>query len=146
MAATTANTTPIFIGASNLGIARITASSSFADGSGVLFTLITASVDGTRVDAVRFRNSQTTAAASSAMIHRIFYSPINASGSANCRLVGEVATAAATRNTSTTIGATSIYTFDQPLIMPSGSALFVGQSLYASAADQFDAQAFAGNY
>ena len=145
MAITTGNTTPIFIGSANLGIARITASSSFADGSGVLFTLLTASTDGTRVDAVRFRNSQTTAAISSNMVHRIFYSPINSSGSANCRLVGELATATATRS-ATAIGATSIYTFDQPLIMPSGSALFVGQSVYASAADQFDAQAFAGNY
>lgn len=128
-----------------MGIARITASSSFADGSGVLFTLLTASTDGTRVDAVRFRNSQTTAAISSNMVHRVFYSATTTSGSATCRLVGEVATATATRS-ATAVGATSIITFDQPLILPSGSALFVGQSVYASAADQFDAQAFAGNY
>jgi len=60
-------------------------------------------------------------------------------------LIGEVVTATATRST-TVIGATSIYTFDQPIIMKSGSLMSVCQSVYASAADQFDACAFAGDY
>lgn len=146
MAATTGNTTPIFIGASNIGTARLVAAATASNGDGTIYRILTASVDGTRVDAVRFRNSQVALAASTAMIHRIFYSATNTSGSATCILVGEVLTAAATRTAGTTIGATSIYTFDQPLIMPSGSGLFVAQSVYAGAQDQFDAQAFAGNY
>ena len=145
MAATTGNTNPIFIGSPNMGIARITAAVTSSDGSGTLFTLLTASVDGTRVDAVRFRSSQTSSVVTSAMVHRVYYSPTTTSGSATCRLVGEVATASATRS-ATAVGATSIITFDQPLILPSGSALFVGQSVYAGIVDQFDAQAFAGNY
>jgi hypothetical protein len=76
------------------------------------------------------------------MVHRIFLSD---TGSANFKLIGEVATATATRS-ATAIGATSIYTFDQPIIMRSGSVMSVCQSVYASAADQTDACAFAGDY
>jgi hypothetical protein len=76
------------------------------------------------------------------MVHRIFLSD---TGGANFKLMGEVATAAATRSASA-IGATSIYTFDQPIIMKSGQIMSVCQSVYASAADQFDACAFTGDY
>lgn len=139
------NTTPIFVLTPNVGTTRLTAAATASDGSGTLFRLLTAGTDGTRVDAVRFRNSQVALQASTAMVHRIFYSDTNTSGSTACRLVGEVATASATRAVGT-IGATSLYVFDQPLYMPSGSGLFVGQSAYTDARDQFDAQAFAGNY
>lgn len=140
-----ANTTPIFVLTPNVGTARITAAATASNGDGTLFSVINAGVNGTRVDAVRFRNSQVTLAASTAMVHRIYYSATNVAGSATCRLVGEVATATATRTTAA-VGATSLYTFDLPLIMSSGSGLFVGQSAYAGVQDQFDAQAFAGDY
>ena len=141
-----ASTNPIFIASANLGTARLNAFNTGSDGAGTVYTLTTSSISGSRVDGVRFRNSApTTGSASTAMVHRIFYSPTNQSGSATSRLVGEIATAAATRNIST-IGATSIYTFDLPLLMPSGSGLFVCQSAYAGVQDQFDAQAFGGNY
>jgi hypothetical protein len=137
-----ANTTPIFIKQGNVGLARIAAPNTASDGSGTLVTLVTAAVDGTRIDGVRFRNSQIAAAASSNMVHRIFLTDITGS---NPRLVGEVATSAATRSVSA-IGATSIYTFDQPLILLTGQVLKVCQSVYAGVQDQFDAQAFAGDY
>jgi hypothetical protein len=140
-----ANTTPIFVLTPNMGTARLVAAATASDGSGTLYPLMTAGVNGSRIDAVRFRNAQVALAASTAMVHRIYYSATNTSGSTTCRLVGEVATAAATR-TAAAVGATSLYTFDLPLIMPSGSGLFVGQSAYAGAQDQFDAQAFAGDY
>ena len=137
-----ANTTPIFIKQGNLGLARIAAANTASDGSGTLVTLVTSAVDGTRIDGVRFRNAQVTAAASSNMVHKIFLT--DAAG-ANPRLVGEIATAAATRSVSA-IGATSIYTFDQPIVMLSGQLLKVSQSVYAGVQDQFDACAFAGDY
>lgn len=137
-----ANTTPIFILAGNVGTATIAAANTASDGSGTLVTLVTAASNGTRVDSVRFRNSQTTAAASTAMVHRIFIS--DAAG-ANPRLIGEVATAAATRSTSA-VGATSIFTFDQPVIMKTGQIMYVIQSVYAGAQDRFDAFAYAGDY
>lgn len=138
-----ANVTPIFTKQGNFTPARIAAANTASDGSGTLVTVVTATTDGTRVDGVRFRNSQATAAASSAMLHRIF---LTDTLGANPRLVGEVVTAAATRNNTTTAGASSIYTFDQPVIMKSGQLLQVCQSVYASAADQFDAIAYAGDY
>ena len=137
-----ANTTPIFTKQGNFVPARLVAANTASDGSGTVYTVVTAAVDGTRVDGVRFRNSQVTAAASSAMVHRIF---LTDTSGLNPRLIGEVATATATRST-TAIGATSIFTFDQPIIMKSGQLMTVCQSVYASAADQFDATAFAGDY
>jgi hypothetical protein len=137
------NTSPIFISRGNILPARITGSNIASDGSGTLFPVVTAVADGTRVDGIRFRNSQLTAAASSAMVHRIFLS--NTSGS-SYRLIGEIATAAATRST-TVIGATSIFTFDQPIIMLSGQVMAVCQSVFGgSSQDLFDACAFAGDY
>jgi len=137
-----ANTTPIFTKQGNFTPARIAAANTASDGSGALVTIVTAATDGTRVDGVRFRNSQTAAAVSSAMVHRIF---LTDNLGANPRLIGEVATTSATRNL-TTIGATSIYVFDQPIIMQSGQVMKVCQSVYTTAADQFDAYAFAGDY
>lgn len=137
-----ANTTPIFILSANVGTARITGANTTSDASSTtnLVTLVTAGADGTRVDAVRFRNSQATAATSSAMVHRVFYLVGGV-----YRLISEVATLAATRST-TAVGATSIITFDLPIFIPSGGSLVVGQSVYAGAQDQFDAIAYAGNY
>ena len=137
-----ANSTPIFTIRGNFTPARIAAANTASDGSGTLVTLVTAGVDGTRVDGVRFRNAQVTLAASSNMVHRIFLT--NTSGT-NPRLIGEVATAAATRSASA-IGATSIFTFDQPIIMRSGQIMSVCQSVYAGAQDQVDATAYAGDY
>jgi hypothetical protein len=137
-----ANTTPIFTQAGNFTPARISAANTASDGSGTLVTLVTAGVDGTRVDGVRFRNAQVTLAASSNMVHRIFLT--NTSGTSP-RLIGEIATAAATRSSSA-IGATSIFTFDQPIIMKSGQIMSVCQSIYAGAQDQVDVVAYAGDY
>lgn len=137
-----ANQKPIFILTGNFTPGRIAAANTASDGSGTLVTIVTAGTDGTRVDGVRFRNSQATAAASSNMVHRVF---LTDTGGANPRLVGEVATATATRS-ATAIGATSIITFDQPIIMLSGQLLRVCQSVYVGVQDQFDAVAYAGNY
>ena len=57
------NTIPIFISRGNFTPARIAAANTASDGSGALLTLVTAPTDGTRVDGVRFINSQVTAAA-----------------------------------------------------------------------------------
>ncbi len=137
-----ANITPIFTKQGNFTPARIAAANTAADGSGTLVTLVTAVIDGTRVDGVRFINSQATAAASGAKVLRIF---LTDTGGINPRLIGEVAMTAATRST-TVIGATSIYTFDQAIIMKSGQLMSVCMSVYAGAQDQTDAIAYAGDY
>jgi hypothetical protein len=76
------------------------------------------------------------------MVHKVFLTDNTGS---NPRLIAEVATAAATRSNSA-VGATSIITFDQPVIMTSGQLMRVVQTIYAGAQDVFDAFAYAGNY
>jgi len=137
-----ANNNPIFLASGNFTPARIAAANTASDGSGALVTVVTAGADGSRVDGVRFRNSQASAALSSAMVFRVFLSDTLG---ANYRLIGEVAVTAATRST-TAIGATAIFTFDQPIIMQSGQIMAVCQSVYAGVQDQNDAVAYAGNY
>jgi hypothetical protein len=138
-----ANTTPIFIiSGVTSSTARISAANTASDGSGTLVTLLTSGVDGTRVDSIRFRNAQIGGTASSAMVHKVFLTDNTGS---NPRLIAEVATAAATRSNSA-VGATSIITFDQPVIMTSGQLMRVVQTIYAGAQDVFDAFAYAGNY
>jgi hypothetical protein len=137
-----ANLKPIFILKGNFKPGRIAAANTASDGSGALVSVVTSATDGTRVDGVRFTNSQATAATSGAKVCRIF---ISDTAGANFRLIGEVAIATATRST-TAIGATAIYTFDQPVIMLSGQIMSVCMSVYAGAQDQTDACAFAGDY
>jgi hypothetical protein len=142
MAANNANTNPIFVNQGNFTPGRIAAANTASDGSGALVVVVTATTDGTRADGVRFINSQATAAAAGAKVFRIFLSD---TGGANFRLIGEVAAGAVTRST-TAIGQTAIYTFDQPIIMRSGQIMSVCQSVYAGAQDQTDACAFANNF
>jgi len=137
-----ANIAPIFIKQGNFTPGRIAAANTASDGSGALVTVVTATTDGTRVDGIRFINSQATAAASGAKVLRTFLSDTLG---ANFRLIGEVAMATATRST-TVIGATAVITFDSPIIMKSGQILSVCMSVYVGAADQTDACAFAGDY
>lgn len=137
-----ANTNPIFIKQGNFTVGRIAAANTASDGSGALVTIVTGQTDGTRVDGVRFINSQATAAAAGAKVWRIFLSDTTGS---NFRIVGEVNVGAVTRST-TAIGQTAIYTFDQPIIMLSGQIMSVCQSVYAGVQDQTDACAFAGDY
>jgi hypothetical protein len=137
-----ANTIPIFIKQGNFTVGRIAAANTASDGSGALVTIVTATTDGTRVDGVRFINSQATAAVSGAKVLRIFLSD---TGGINPRLIGEVAMLTATRST-TVVGATAIYTFDQPIVMKSGQLMTVCMSVYVGVQDQTDACAFAGDY
>ena len=137
-----ANTTPIFIKQGNFTPARMAAANTASDGSGALVTVVTAVIDGTRVDGVRFFNSQASAAASGAKVLRIF---LTDTGGINPRLIGEVAMAAATRS-ATVVGATSVYTFDQAIVMQSGQIMSVCMSVYAGVQDQTDAIAYAGDY
>jgi hypothetical protein len=137
-----ANNNPIFVDSGNFTPARITAANTASDGSGALVTVVTSGADGTRVDGVRFRNSQASAATSSAMVMRMFLSDTLGT---NYRLIGEVVMGAATRSV-TVVGATAIFTFDQPIIMKSGQIMAVCQSVYAGVQDQNDAVAYAGDY
>lgn len=137
-----ANTTPIFVLTPKIGHARVAAANTAADGSGALVTLFTAGTDGSRVDRITIRNSQVTAAASSAMVVRVFIT--DTSGN-NPRLYSEATLAAVTRS-NTVIGSTTTITILGGLILASGQLIQVCQSVYGGAQDQNDFTAEGGDY
>lgn len=138
-----ANTVPIFLKEGNSVGVLINAANTAADGSGTLFTLLTATLDGSRIEGVNFTSSQATVGASVAKVCRMFIT--DASG-ANPYLIGEVVLPAATRS-ATAIGATAIFWFAKPKVLISGQIVKVSQSLCATAADNTTAFPIGGgNY
>lgn len=142
MSSNSANITPIFTNAGNMFPIHVAAANTASDGSGTLATLLTAATDGTRVDAIKITNAQTTAAASSAMICRVFVT--DAFGN-DPRIVAEIGLAAATRS-NTIVGANNTITFSPALVLKAGQQIKVCQSVYAGAQDQTSWIAFAGNF
>lgn len=136
-----ANTSPIFTLTPNIGRARLTSAVLTSDGTGAT-TVFTAGTNGSRLDRITVRNSQATAATSSAMTIRIY---ISDNAGANYRLYAEQTLATATRST-TAIGATTTFNFLGGLIIPSGTLVGVSQSVYAGVADQNDVIAEGGDY
>lgn len=126
-----ANTTPIFGINASTQTASIAAANTASDGSGSLVTLFTPGANGSRVDSITFTNAQITAAASSAMVCRVFVT--DTSGS-NPRLLSEVAQATATRSVSA-IGATQTISYGNGLLLYPGQLIKVCQSVYAGAQD-----------
>ena len=137
-----ANTEPIFTLTPNIGMAEVAAANTESDGTGDLVTLFTAGAYGSRVEYVKYSNAQSVAAASSAMVVRIF---VTDTGGINPRLIGEAALAAATR-TVAVIGATGTITFTGGLNLASGQLLKCIQSVYAGAQDLMHFVAVGGNY
>lgn len=137
-----ANTTPIFVLTPNVGFARVTAANTASDGSGSPTTVFTAGSNGSRLDRITVRNSQATAAASSAMVCRVF---VTDTAGANPRLHSENALAAATRSPSA-VGATTTFNFIGGLLLESGQLVQVCQSVYAGAQDQNDYVAEGGDF
>lgn len=147
-----ANTTPIFTLKGNFTPARINATNTASDGSGTIgstiFTIVTAGVDGTRVDGIRFWNSgSATTGTPNPKVMRIFLSDTTGALATN-RLIGEIA-GLTTAKSNVAVTANNIYTFDQPIIMRSGQVMYVTMSqalAYSSTLDQMDAIAYAGDY
>lgn len=137
-----ANVQPIFVLTPNTSTASIAAANTASDGSGSLVTLFTAGANGSRVDTITFQNAQATAAASSAMVCRVF---VTDNAGANPRLISEVAQAAATRTTSV-IGATTTITYTNGLLLSAGQIIKVIQSVYAGAQDLQHVIARGGDY
>jgi hypothetical protein len=147
-----ANTTPIFTLKGNFTPARINATNTASDGSGTIgstiFTIVTAGVDGTRVDGIRFWNSgSATTGTPNTKVMRIFLSDTTGALATN-RLIGEIA-GLTTAKSNVAVTANNIYTFDQPIIMRPGQVMYVTMSqaaAYSSTLDQMDAIAYAGDY
>ncbi|MEI7668745.1 MAG: hypothetical protein WCJ33_01525 [Pseudomonadota bacterium] len=133
-------TSPLFASVFVIGQVRnLAVANTASDGSGTINIFqkngnggnYSAVAAGSRLDRINIINSQATAAASSAMVIRIFVS--DAAG-ANWVLIREVALATATRST-TVIGATTQILFPSGLVLASGQQLGVVQSVYAGVQD-----------
>ena len=137
-----ANIYPIFTLTPNVGFAEVDSANTESDGTGALDTLFTAGANGSMVFCVRYRNAQSTVAASSEMVVRLF---VTDTGGINPRLLYEVAVAAATR-TVAVIGAGGVITFGDGLALASGQLIQVIQSVYAGAQDLMHYVAEGGNF
>ena len=123
---------PLFSQTALIGFARPTTGNTASDGSGTLDTLLSATTL-IRVDQILVRNSQTTAALSTALLVRVF---LTDTAGSNPRLLDEVAVAAATRSTSA-VGSAASITFPGGLLIASGQIIKVCQSVF-NAASQLD--------
>lgn len=137
-----ANIYPIFTLTPNVGQAEVDSANTESDGTGALDTLFTAGANGSMVFRIVYRNAQSLAAASSAMVIRIF---ITDTGGINPRVRSEVALAAVTRST-TVIGAGGVINFPEGLVLASGQLLLVGQSVYADVQDLMHYTAEGGDF
>jgi hypothetical protein len=137
-----ANAQPIFILTPNVGMARITAGNTASDGTGTLFTAFTAGTNGSRIESVTFTNSQTVAAASTAMVGKVFVT--DASGS-NPMLLQEITMPTITRTTAV-IGQSQTIFFGTGLLLKSGQLIKVATSIYNGAQDQVDVIVRGGDY
>lgn len=137
-----ANTAPIFTLTPNCPVVAVAAANTARDGSGSLVTLFTAGADGSRIESITFTSAQATAAASSAMVGRVF---LTDNAGANPRLISEVAIATATAS-NTAVGAVATITFTDGLIIPTGCIVKVAQSVYAGVEDQMHVLAQGGDY
>ena len=137
-----ANVQPIFVLTPNVGQQRLAAANTARDGSGTVPTAFTAGASGSRVDRIVFTSAQATAAASSAMVGRIF---ISDTAGANFRLYKEIAIVTATAST-TVVGATQTITNTNGLILKSGQLLGCTISVYAGVQDQMDVTCEGGDF
>lgn len=137
-----ANTNPIFTLTPNIGMAEVAEANTESDGTGNLATLFTAGANGSRVEYVTYHNAQSTPAASSAMVVRIF---VTDAAGANPRLLSEAALATATRS-ATAIGAAGTIAFQDGLNLKSGQLLKCCQSVYAGVQDLMHFIAIGGDY
>jgi hypothetical protein len=137
-----ANIYPVFTLTPNVGMAEVDSANTESDGTGALDTLFTAGANGSLVFKVRYRNAQSVAAASSAMVVRLF---VTDTGGANPRVIAEFTVGAMTRST-TAVGAGGVYTFIGGLALASGQLLKVGQSVYADVQDLMHYVAEGGDF
>lgn len=137
-----ANTQPIFILTPSIGMVRITTGNTASDGTGTLFTAFTAGTNNSRVESVTFINSQTTMAASTAMVGKVF---ITDTSGLNPMLLQEITMPTITRTTAV-IGQTQTIFFGTGLLLKSGQLVKVVTSIYNGPQDQVDVIVRGGDY
>lgn len=133
---------PVFTTAPIIGQARLDAANTARDGSGTIVTAYTAPTLGAMITKIRFISAQASAAASSAMVGRVFVSDVNGT---NWRLYDEVALSTATPS-NTVVGVKADMTYADGVILKGGQKIGVTKSVHAGAQDQFDVHVHGGEY
>lgn len=138
-------TNPIFVATSVIGFARPTAANTASDGTGTegvdIFTLVTGSANGTRIDSIKATNSQLTPALAATVVVKVFIT--DTSGN-NPRIFDEIVVTTATRS-ATVAGPTNLANYPGGIFLASGQKIKVAVSSFA-AATQLDIIARGGNF
>lgn len=155
-----ANTSPIFPLTPNCAPAVIAAANTARDGSGALVTLLTAGVNGARVDWIKWTSAQATAAAlSGTMVARVW---LTDASDANIALIAEgVITSATASNLvagaygffdfvngtyTNTAGTVVSIGINGGLIVNAGYKIKVTQSIYVGVQDRMSVFPKAGDF
>lgn len=126
--------TPPYPQTPKLAYATIAAANTATDGSGTIVNGPTIGANGAFLKKVTFRNSQATAAASSAMVGKLWIS-LDAGSTWNLLDTGELTIPTATRST-TAIGQSVSISFVDGKRIPASAILGATQSVYAGAQDR----------
>lgn len=133
---------PVFTTIPVNGQARLDAANAARDGSGTIVTAYTAPALGAMITKIRFISAQASAAASSAMVGRVFVSDVNGT---NWRLYDEVTLATVTPS-GTVVGQKADITYADGLQLAGGQKIGVTKSVHAGAQDQYDVHVHGGEY
>lgn len=133
---------PIFTQTPKVGQAVLAAANTARDGSGSIVTGYTAGSEGAYIKRVTFISSQASAAASSAMVGRVFTS-IDAGSTWQLR--AEVALPTITAS-NTVIGQSQTINFPDGLVIPASALVGCTISVYAGVQDRYIGYVEGGDY
>lgn len=133
---------PIFTQTPKIGVGVLAAANTARDGSGAIVTCFTAGSEGAYIKRATFISSQASAAASSAMVGRLWTS-IDAGSTWQLR--AEVALPTITAS-NTVIGQSQTITFADGLVIPASALVGATISVYAGVQDRFVCYVEGGDY
>lgn len=133
---------PPFTQTPKLGDGILAAANTARDGSGSIVTSYTAGTNGAYIKKASFISSQASAAASSAMVGRLWTS---IDGGSTWQLRAEVALPTITAS-NTVIGQSQTITFSDGLVIPASALVGATISVYAGVQDRFNCFVEGGDY
>jgi hypothetical protein len=133
---------PPFTQTPKLGVGVLAAANTARDGSGSIVSCYTAGTNGAYIKKATFISSQATAAASSAMVGRLWSST---DAGSTWQLRSEVALPTITAS-ATVIGQSQTITFADGLVIPASAIVGATISVYAGVQDRFVCYVEGGDY
>lgn len=133
---------PIFVQTPKTGRLVLVAGNTARDGSGTVGSAYTAGANGAKIKRIRFTSAQATAAASSAMVGRVF---ISTDGGTTWDLLAEVVISAVTAS-ATVVGSQSFITFADGLDIAASAVIGATISVYAGVQDRMQVIVEGGDF